>query len=57
MVTLAGFVPCAVSGMTMFVRVLPLARRCRSSARMSEQAGELALGAGGRLEADRVEAR
>ena len=55
-VTLAGFVPCAVSGITIF-------RRCSSSPRVGEvraeehQPGQLALAAGRRLQADRVEAR
>ena len=53
-VTLAGFVPCAVSGMTICVRVSP-SPRLSKCARMTQQAGELALGARRGLEADRVE--
>ena len=54
-VTLAGFVPCAVSGMTIFRRVLALAALVEVGAHQ-QQPGQLALAAGRRLEADRVEA-
>ena len=55
MVTLAGFVPCAVSGITILRRsALAHALEVRAH---DQQAGQLALRSGRRLEADGVEAR
>ena len=54
MVTLAGFVPCAVSGMTI-LRRSSSSPRSSKYARIRSRPGELALAARRRLEADRVE--
>jgi hypothetical protein len=53
MAAVAGLVPCAESGMRIFLRGLP----CDSChARDQQDAGELAVRAGGRLQRDRVHA-